>query len=662
MPAIGSGGIAGKRKVIVCERIGTPGTGFALSLAMNGDKQERRLPMGAECQPAGGVHFRVWAPRRRKVAVVLEGRDDARGEPPRSIDLQAGQDGYFEGLVSQACAGTLYRYRLDDADTLYPDPASRFQPEGPHGPSQVIDPSTFDWTDGDWPGITLRGQVLYELHLGTFTSEGTWKAAARELPELAGLGVTVLEIMPIADFPGRFGWGYDGVNFFAPTRLYGTPDDARRFIDTAHSLGLGVIHDVVYNHVGPDGNYLGEFAAEYFTDRHKTDWGPAINFDGPLCVAVREFMTANAGYWIDEFHFDGLRLDATQNIQDDSAEHIIAAIGSHVRESARSRSTIIVAENEPQHVKLVRPVEQGGYGLDALWNDDFHHCARTALTGRGEGYFQDYHGTPQEFISMVKRGFLYQGQLYSWQKKRRGTCTAGIQPASFVTFLENHDQVANSGCGWRPGRMGGPGRHRALTALFLLMPGTPMLFQGQEFAASSPFLFFADHKPELARLVQKGRAGFLAQFRSLSQPATQERLADPADAATWERCKLDFAERQRHAPMYQLHRDLLRLRRTDPVFSAQRLGGVDGAVLGPSSFVLRYFEGKGEDRLMLVNLGRDQMLAPVLEPLLAPSEERSWQQVWSSADPRYGGDGAFAEDGDEGWRIPGETTVVMIAR
>jgi maltooligosyltrehalose trehalohydrolase len=576
-----------------------------------------------------------------------------------SFLLQPEQKGYHAAHVREAAEGTLYRFRLDGDKTLYPDPASRFQPDGPHGPSQVIDPARFAWTDRQWAGVKMPGQVIYELHLGTFTREGTWEAAMRELPELAQLGVTVLEIMPIADFAGRFGWGYDGVNLFAPTRLYGTPDDVRRFIDRAHQLGVGVILDVVYNHLGPDGNYLGAFAADYFTDRYKTDWGEAINYDGPDSGPVREYFTANAGYWIDEYHFDGLRLDATQNIYDSSAESILSAISQRVRASASGRSTLVVTENEPQDVKMVRPLDQDGHGFDGIWNDDFHHCAFVALTGRREAYLTDYFGTPQEFVSMAKRGFLYQGQRYAWQKKRRGTRTAGVPLSAFVVFLENHDQVANSGFGLRPSRLSSPGRHRALAALLLLGPGTPMLFQGQEFAASSPFLFFADHKPELAVLVHKGRKEFLAQFPSLAQPALQAMIADPAAPATFEACKLNFGERQAHAPVYALHRDLLQLRRKEPLFRVTGPDGIDGALLSPLAFVLRFFGKDGDDRLLLVNLGSDLLLTPAPEPLLAPGEGRSWRVLWTSEDPRYGGDGARAIDDDKGWHIPGEAAVAM---
>ncbi len=313
-----------------------------------------------------------------------------------------------------------YGFRTDTAEKLLPDPASRFQPEGPHGPSEIIDPDTFRWTDQGWRGRPREELVIYEMHVGSFTPEGSWEAAARELPELAALGITCIELMPVADFPGRFGWGYDGVDLFAPTRLYGRPDEFRRFVDRAHAHGIAVILDVVYNHFGPDGNYLRCFSQSYFSDRYKNEWGDPINFDGPDSGPVREFFLANAGYWIDEYHLDGLRLDATQQIFDASDDHIMAAIVRQVREAASGRTTFIVGENEPQHARLVRPPERGGYGLDALCNDDFHHSAMVALTGRREAYYTDYRGAPGEFVAAAKYGFLYQGQRYVWQRQRRG--------------------------------------------------------------------------------------------------------------------------------------------------------------------------------------------------------------------------------------------------
>lgn len=621
----------------------------------------RRLPVGAEVQAGGGVHFRVWAPRRKHVTLRLE--DDPAAEnpaPPTLFKLQSDADGHFALLVPEAGAGTHYRYLLDDNPVPFPDPASRFQPLGPEGPSRVVDPGEFTWTDSRWRGVGLPGQVIYEMHIGTFTREGTWTAAARELPELAAFGITVLEVMPVSDFPGRFGWGYDGVDLFAPTRLYGTPDDFRSFVDTAHAAGLGVILDVVYNHTGPAKNYLKEFSPLYFTQKYKTEWGDPMNFDGPGSGPVREFFIANAGYWIDEFHLDGLRLDATQNIYDSSEEHILAAISRRVRQAAGRRRTLLVGENEPQDVRLLRAPEAGGCGLDALWNDDFHHTAMVALTGRNEAYYSDYLGTPQEFVSSVKRGFLYQGQWYLWQNKRRGTPTGGLHPAALIAFIQNHDQVANSFRGERIHALTSSGRLKALTALLLLAPATPMLFQGQEFAAAAPFLYFADHEDELAGMVFKGRVAFLHQFRSLNCAEVNFKHADPANPETFLRSKLDFGDRERHADVYALHRELLRLRRDDPVFSAPRGGTVDGAVLGPEAFVLRWFGGEAGDRLLAVNLGRDLHYRPAPEPLLAPPAGMRWAVLWSTDDPLYGGCGTPPpETAGEAWRFPGHAALVL---
>jgi maltooligosyltrehalose trehalohydrolase len=609
----------------------------------------RHYPIGAEPQ-GGGVHFRVWAPSRRRVEVVLE--------TGVSTELTREPDGYFSGIVSEAAHGTRYRLRLD-AGKCFPDPASRFQPEGPQGASEVVDPSRFRWSDAGWKGVSLRGQVIYELHAGTFTREGTWEAARRQLPELAACGITVIELMPVADFPGRFGWGYDGVGLFAPVAIYGTPDDLRRFVDDAHRAGVGVILDVVYNHVGPDGNYLKEFSPHYFTKLYQNEWGEAINFDGEHAGPVRQFFETNAAYWIEEFHMDGLRLDATQQIFDSSPENIMAAIGRRVREAARGRATIVVSENEPQETRLVRRFDAGGYGLDALWNDDFHHSAIVALTGRNEAYYTDYLGKAQEFISMAKYGYLYQGQRYKWQEKRRGTPAWGLMPAQFVNYIQNHDQVANSGTGERVHRLTAPGRCRAMTALLLLAPGTPMLFQGQEFASSSPFFFFADHSPELAKQVREGRLQFLSQFRSLAAAEMRPALPEPSDPATFERCKLDFSERERHRAWYDLHKDLLRLRREDAVFSAQKAGGLDGAVLSDECLVLRFFGGSAGDRLLIVNWGRDLRLNPAPEPLLAPPQGHQWRLIWSSEDPRYGGAGTPQPESEDNWYIPGHAAVVL---
>ena len=629
--------------------VAPPGTDATSSL--KNTRADRRLPIGAEDQSDGITHVRVWAPAVDAAAVVMTSGT--------RVTLDREDSGYFSGTVA-AAAGERYQFQLGSDSRLYPDPASRFQPEGPHGPSEIVNPSTFRWSDQAWKGVSLPGQVVYELHVGTFTPAGTFAAAAEQLAELARLGVTMVEVMPVAEFDGTFGWGYDGVDLFAPSHLYGGPDEFRRFVDRAHAHGLAVILDVVYNHFGPVGNYLRAFSPAYFTDRYDNEWGDAINFDGEDAGPVREFFVTNARYWIDEFHLDGLRLDATQQIFDASLEHVVAAIGRAAREAAGRRSIVLIAENEPQDTRLVRPLSGGGYGLDGLWNDDFHHGAVVALTGRSEAYYSDTKGAPQEFISAAKYGYLFQGQFYSWQRQPRGKPSWGLSPAAFVAYIENHDQVANSARGLRLHQLTSPGRWRAMTALLLLGPATPMLFQGQEMASSAPFLYFADLGAELRDAVRKGRAEFLTQFPSVASFEAQGALDDPADRSTFERCKLDWDERHRHAAAYALHVDLLRLRHSDRAFSLQDGRVIDGAVLSESAFALRLMMPDHEDdRVLIVNLGCDLDRQSIAEPLLAPPDERDWAVLWSSEDPRYGGTGT-PETWPQGcWHIVGESAIVL---
>ena len=477
--------------------------------------------------------------------------------------------------------GARYAFRLDGSAPLA-DPASRAQVSGPDSWSVLVDPTAYRWKHGDWQGIPAHGQVIYEIHVGTFTKHGTWAAAAERLPHLAALGVTVVEMMPIADFRGRFGWGYDGALPYAPSGLYGAPDDLRAFVDAAHGHGIGVILDVVYNHFGP-GNRFAEFSDRWFTDRYENEWGDSLNFEG--CAPVRDYVAENAAYWIAEFNFDGLRLDATQALFDASSDHIIARIAREARTAAGDRPVLLIAENEPQETRLARRASQGGYGLDALWNDDFHHSAHVALTGRREAYYHDYRGAPQELVSAARYGYLFQGQRYDWQDAPRGTPGLSLPPTAFVTFLENHDQVANSARGVRLHAVASHARLRALTALLLLSPQTPMLFQGQEFWASAPFHFFADQGPELAPRIADGRVESLAQFASLDDPAARPRLPDPGASATFESCRLDWSEVDERGDVLALHRDLLRLRREAVAFSGASRDGnrIDGSVLGPEA-------------------------------------------------------------------------------
>jgi maltooligosyltrehalose trehalohydrolase len=466
----------------------------------------------------------------------------------------------------------------------------------------MIDPTTFVWHDDGWQGIHLADQVLYELHVGTFTHEGTFAAAIDRLGDLSDVGVTTIEVMPVGEFPGRFGWGYDGVNLFAPSHLYGTPDDFRAFVDAAHQTGLGVILDVVYNHLGPDGNYLPRFSSRYLSGK-RTEWGDALNFDGEDSAPVREFFTTNARYWIEEFHLDGLRLDATQQIFDQSSPHIIADVAAAVRAAAGDKATIVVGENEPQDVMLLRPREEGGCALDGLWNDDFHHSAWVAATGRAEAYYCGYHGSPQEFISAAKYGFLFQGEWYAVQHDRRGTPALDVSPERFIVFTSeprsgrehrartsrpSRDESRRVSARWRP--------------LLLLPPQTPMLFQGQEFRRVESVPVLRRSQAELARLVRQGRAEFVSQFASIGSEPADARVPDPSDIETFRRCKLDWSERSSHRDALALHRDLIRLRREDATLSRRTAGQLDGAVLADHAFALRFFGVGGDDRLLIVNL------------------------------------------------------------
>ena len=615
----------------------------------------RRLTVGAELQQGGGAHVRVWGPLCKRIDLVTPA---AGGAPERTLPMDREADGHFSVFDPGARAGGRYWFRLD-GERLRADPASRSQPDGPHEASAYVDPAAFRWTDRTRKGLTPIGQVVYELHIGTFTPEGTWAAAAAQIEELARIGITAIEMMPIAEFPGRFGWGYDGVALYAPAHIYGTPDDLRAFVDRAHALGVGVILDVVYNHLGPDGNYLAEFSADYFTDKYVNDWGRAINFEGP--APARAHFVQNAGYWIDEFHFDGLRFDATQDVKDASPRHVVAEMAAGARAAAGAVPIYIVAENEPQDTALVRPPASGGFGLDALWNDDAHHTAVVALTGRREAYYRDYQGSAQELVSCARFGYLYQGQWYSWQTNRRGTAALDLLPHAFVTYLENHDQVANSAYGLRLHQSAAPGRLRALTAWMLLGPATPMLFQGQEFASTRPFLYFADHKLELAAAIRKGRVEFLSQFPSLTDDRLVDVLPSPDDETTFMRSKLDLSERERHVAAYALHCDLLALRHGDAVLARAGTYRPEGAVLGSGALLLRYLDAVHGDRLLIVNLDCDLDFTPAREPLLAAPFGARWKLAWSSEAPQYGGQGVPPFDPDGPWRIPGSGALFFVS-
>ncbi len=574
------------------------------------------------------VRVRVWAPDHESVSIEI---DD------HAVALAPEGDGHFSAEVPGR-AGSRYGLRPAGSDRLYPDPASRWLPDGPDGLSAVVDLAAYPWRDHAWQGCGLPGQVIYEMHVGTCTPEGTWRAAERLLPGLRDVGVTVIQMMPVAEFAGRFGWGYDGVQWFAPMHAYGEPSDFQHFVDAAHLAGLAVILDVVYNHLGPAGNVLGAFDRRWVSRRHANEWGEALNFDGEGAAGMRALVLANVDYWVREFHVDGFRLDAAQQIFDESGDHILAAISRTARAAAAPRDLIILAEHEGQDSRLIRPIADGGYGLDGLYNEDFHHACRVTLTGVREAYLADYRGTSREWLSLAQHGFLFQGQYYPWQAHNRGRASLDRPPHQFVCFLENHDQVANSSAGRRLSSLTSPAWWRALSAYLLLGPWTPMLFQGQEHGSTVPFEFFADHQPDLQSAVVRGRLEFLAQFTRLARSGDKER-APRLDAECFARCHPTMQAHGSEA-IRALYKDLLHLRRTDPALG-QHARRLLGSTVSDRTLLLRFISDAAE-RLLVINLDADLNLAPLPDPLVAPPADHVWSPLWCSEARHYGGTGVAA--------------------
>ncbi|MCL5962079.1 MAG: malto-oligosyltrehalose trehalohydrolase [Chloroflexi bacterium] len=596
---------------------------------MQGSGKQWQLDMGANVLPGGGVRFRVWAPAARAVEVELH----VDGGTLHHNLLPKG-DGMFAAVVSGAGRGTRYKFRLDGGAS-YPDPFSRSQPEGVHGPSEVVDPHVFPWSDAAWPGLGAEGLIIYECHVGTFTEQGTFDSLIDQLPELKRLGITALELMPVAEFPGRWNWGYDGVDLYAPTRNYGGTEGLRRLADAAHRNGLGVILDVVYNHLGPDGNYLRAYSPSYFTDRYTTPWGDALNYDGQDSQWVRLYVVQNVCYWLNEYHLDGLRLDATHAIFDSSPTNIMSEIVQKARRSVPShRSVVLIAENDSNEVRFIRPVAEGGHGFDAVWADDFHHSVHTLLTGENEGYYRDYPPSSDAIAQTVREGFLYQGEHSAHMGRPRGTKVSDEPASRFVFCLQNHDQIGNRAFGSRLTQLIDLGRYSVASALLLLSPETPLLFMGQEFAASTPFLYFTDHKPDLGKLVTRGRREEFKAFRAFRDPSTRGRIPDPQAESTFRQSRLDFGERNSQAGIYRLYRDLIDLRKSDPVLARQDRFNLRCRALAPSLIALHRWQGT-DHRLVLANFGQATCVRFGESPFLSDLASRPWQVLWSTAGPEY---------------------------
>lgn len=640
------------------------------------------MPFGAELIPdrpseaglttGGQVCFRLWAPAAEGVAVEIArpradfsshdadlialnaglhgpspplpahaSRDDQddQDNPPLMLDLKRAGDGWFSLTTAAAGPGSRYRYLIIgppwDGVQQVPDPAARFQPGSVHGFSEVIDPAAFAWgvrgPGADWHGRAWETAVLYELHVGTFSPEGTFAGAAKRLPDLAALGITAVELMPVAAFPGRRNWGYDGVLPFAPAPCYGRPEDLKAFIEQAHALGLMVLLDVVYNHFGPEGNYLHLYAPAFFTQRHQTPWGAGINFDGPDSALVRDFFIHNALYWLNEYRFDGLRLDAVHAIADDSDPDILSAIAAAVAAGpGQEREVHLVLENGANQSRyLTRNIAGRARRYTAQWNDDFHHAAHVLLTGERDGYYADFARAPaRQLARCLAEGFAFQGEPSAFRGgARRGEPSRGLPPLAFVNLLQNHDQIGNRAFGERLHRLTKPAALRAATCALLLAPSPPLLFMGQEFAADSPFLFFCDFGPDLAASVTRGRRHELARLAQFADEAARAAIPDPNHPESFARSRLDWSALGRgdHRDWLDFHRRLLALRHAEII---PRLRGITGragrfTLFGVTGLLVRWRLGDGSTLHLAANLGDSALADPALAAALAPLTTRS---------------------------------------
>lgn len=593
----------------------------------------------------GGVRFRVWAPSVSHIALLLhDGR--AAGDHPMTPDTE----GVFETIVDDAGAGDRYSYRINHRE-VRPDPASRFQPEGVHGPSQIIDPFAFRWTDEHWRGRPPADRILYELHIGTFTPEGTFEAATAKLEVLRDTGVTVIEIMPVADFAGSRNWGYDGVSLFAPSRAYGHPDDLRRLVDRAHGLGLAVVFDVVYNHLGPEGAYLPAFNQDFFNAQRSTPWGSGVNLDGPASSMVRRLIVENAVHWILEYHGDGLRLDATHALIEDDNGAILREIAANV-DASTPRPVFIHAEDHRNLATMVDDLPRGGWGLDGVWADDFHHVLQRMLHGDRHGYYADFNGTVVELACTIQRGWLFTGQQSRQRNLPRGTDPSSIPMQRFVVCLQNHDQIGNRAHGDRLHHEIATESWRAASVVLLTVPMTPLIFMGQEWAATTPFQFFTDFEPGLGAMVTEGRRREFAEFPEFSNAENRAAIPDPQARSTFDASHLRWDERitPPHSLILNLYRTLTTLRLDYPALGAS--SELRGHALALDDDTLAMRRAQGDDIFWIVARFRTAGSAD-LGPIVGSQEQSgsSWQVVLTTEDP------LFVEDARAPMIDPGVPTI-----
>lgn len=601
------------------------------------------MPFGAEVGADGSVRFRLWAPNAKKVELRLNRKD---GDDVLGMDQ--GNDGWFQLTSHSVEPGNHYTFRID-GNVNVPDPASRFQPRDVHGPSEIIEPASFDWEDEDWYGRPWEEAVIYEIHVGTFTPHGTFAALEGKLDYLVDVGITAIELMPVADFPGARNWGYDGVCHFAPDSGYGRPDELKRLVQSAHQKGLMVFLDVVYNHFGPEGNYLRAYAPQFFTSQFHTPWGDAINFSGAGSRVVRDFFINNALYWLTEFHFDGLRLDAVHAIFDESLPDILTELAQAVRNRIGShRHVHLVLENDDNAAHYQeRKCGQPPRFYNAQWNDDIHHVLHVILTGEKDGYYADYADEPVRRLGRcLAEGFDYQGQPSEFRGgKPRGEPSRELPPTAFVSFMQNHDQVGNRAFGERIVKLADPESLKAALAVLLLAPSPPLLFMGEEFGAESPFLFFCDFGPDLAAAVTEGRRKEFARFARFQDPSERARIPDPAAESTFLQSKLNWStsDDAQHQSWREFYRSLLNIRRRSivPLARCIQPGKTTSKTLGRSGLLMSWKMNQKGELNLAVNLGIEH-LTDVSRPrgellytttdnvvrLLAEGQMPPWSVAW----------------------------------
>ncbi|AFZ19461.1 malto-oligosyltrehalose trehalohydrolase [Allocoleopsis franciscana] len=581
------------------------------------------MKIGADYLGDGRCEFTVWAPAHEEVAVQIV------SPVQRLLPMQKDEWGYFKVLAENIEPGTLYCYKLG-AEADRPDPASHSQPKDVHGPSSVVDHTQMNWNDADWSGIPLEEMIIYELHVGTFTPEGTFEAIIPRLRELHEFGVNAIELMPIGQFPGNRNWGYDGVFPFAPQHSYGGSEGLKKLVDAAHQQGISIILDVIYNHFGPEGNYFSDYAP-YFTNHYQTAWGNALNFDGEYSYGVRNYFIENALYWFNNYHIDALRLDASDHLYDIGVKHFLQELAENVDALSKKQGQkfYLTAENDLSDTKIIRPIESGGYGIDAQWNDAFHHCLHSLLTGEESGYYEDY-GTCEQMAKAFKQGFVYSGQYSPFRKKFHGSDSSAIPGHQFVVFTQNHDQVGNRALGERLTHLVSFKGLKLAAGVLMLAPNIPLIFMGEEYAEDAPFLYFVSHTDQkLVEVVREGRKKDFAAFH------IEGEFIDPFSTETFQQCQLNWDKRQegKHKVMREFYQHLIQLRRTLPALKQLDKENLEASAVEEDKLLFLRRGSSGDQIFCIMNFNKNKVTCK-------PSPGGIWRKILDSSDEQWMGSGS----------------------